>query len=560
MAEPTGIEDVRERARDFTRALRKAGAEDVAARIDGYASGFVDGAQVRRSVDAIHQQLRYFRAYPEELPDLPVVQIAANRLEDACKAALRAGVIVPARLSLRAQGKRKLSLMLITALIGCVVLGLPLALALAGVDLQDLPRKRELPGLQLKKGSYRQVTVHVLSPALLPAATTGVELMLPVECPGELGRGISCTHAGKRSFGSRELPSYEVMLPDQAYGLFVGFADAQLLGDVGRGEVLLSAGPQTPEGHYVLPLTAAFLGYSPARCNLLLELSGACTREQRGARARHEGLPVPTLHVQVVAAGPEPERVAAKQAEQLRVEQRAAQLASAVQQIGKLLDDTQLQLRQRRFDLVQQRVDELGKLFEPLDALAVAGAEAEPLPAEVVNQRARFEQAQRALHAFRERAFEAAYRALTGPRATGTSDEQLFGAVAHRLGISGELLAQIYTEHADVLAQRAARAQELEANRRASQQAAVVARCGPLPRSAWRVVHDYLLTQAGHRGVRVRLNECLTPRLSEASCWSVVCDFDEVTSARDTLDDEVVRRKWLFSLRAERVVGHQPAP
>ena len=561
MAESTRIEDVRERVRDFSAALRQAGAEDVASRIDGYASGFVDGAQVRRSVDAIRQQLRYFRAYPEELPELPVVQIAANRLEDACKEVLREGVIAPARLSLRAQGKRKLSVMLTTLLAAGLVLALPFGLVAAGVDVGDLRKVRDLPTLQLKKGSFEQLEVSALEPALIPAATSGVELLLAADCPGELGRGMSCTHAGEKSFGSRKLRSYEVMLPEQAYGITVGFGQTQLLGAVGRGELLVSASLDTPEGHYVVPLSAAFVGYTPARCNLILELSGACTKEQRGAHARHEGVRAPTLHVQVVAAGPQKSsaELQAEQAaaERARAEQRAAQLASAVEQIQAVLDDTHKQLRKKRYDLVQERIDKLTKLFEPLDALAVAGAEGEPLPAEVVGLRARFEQEQQELRAFRERAFETAYKALTGPRSKSQSDDAVLASVAKRLGISTELMDQIYAEHAEVLEERALRAEAAKERAKQAKEDAILARCGVLPKAAWREVDAYLRALAERKKLRIRMHECLTPRLSEKTCWSVVCDFEEIQSSADTLLDQSTKRRWTFRLQGNRVVEHQ---
>lgn len=514
---------------------------------------------MRRSVDAIHQQLRYFRAYPEELPDLPVVQIAANRLEDACKEALRAGVITPARLSLRAQSKRKLRVVLGTLLVAALILALPAGLIMAGVDPSDLHKVRDLPTVQLKQGSFTQLTVNVLSPAQIPAATTAVELSLPGECPRELGHGVSCTRAGDKPFGSRKLKAAEIMLPEQAYGIFVGFGDTKLLGSVGSGEVLISASYDTPLGLYSVPLTAAFVGYTPERCDLVLKLTGACTKEQRGPHARDEGLSVPVLHVQVVPGGPQKSsaELQAEQAraERARAEQRAAQIASAVQQIQSVLDDTQRELRRHHYDVVQERIDKLTKLFEPLDALAVAGAEA--LPADVVGLRARFEQEQGELRAFRERAFEAAYKALSSKRAAAITDEQTLAAVAKRLGISPQLLDQIYAEHAEELEKRVLRAEEAKEREKQAKEAAVLARCGQLPKSAWREVSAYMSALAERRGVRVRMGECLTPRLSEKTCWSVVCDFEEIMSSRDELSDQVSKHTWTFTLKSDRVVEHR---
>ncbi|MET0386551.1 MAG: hypothetical protein ABW321_11360 [Polyangiales bacterium] len=575
MAEPTRIEEVSERVRDFTKALRQAGAEDIAHRIDAYATGFVDGTQVRRSVDAIRQQLRYFRAYPEELPDLPIVQIAANRLEDACKEALQAEQIAPARPSLRAHGKRKLTVVLATLITAAALSIIPIAVAMAGIDVEDMVRGRYLPNVQLPKGSSMSLTANVLEPSVEPRSTLRVELKVGIECPAELVRGASCRASGELPFGSHTLPAFEVLLPDQAYGLHVGFGTTHLIGAVGSGEVWVKAGPQTPEGQYVVPLTAAFVGYAPAQCNWYLQLLDRCVPARVGAEARHEGVRVPTLRVDVVAAGPalkslpppQPPRaptpgpvagpaVAAPVDDQTRHNaEQTAQLSGAMREIRRSLDDAQAQLRHHRYDVAAARLDALARAFEPLDALAVSATEGDALPGEVVVLRARFEAARRTLAAFHERAFEAAYNALSNKRPKGQSDARVLAGVAHKLGISPQLLDQIYAEHAE---QRAQREQRAAAAKQAADQAALQAllrQCGPLPKTAWQKVREYL----GHlsrRDARVRLHECLTPRLSPKSCWNVVCDFDEITSEPGALFDKTTARTWTFRLQGERVTGH----
>ena len=273
-----------ERVRDFTLALRQAGAEDVAQRIESYAAGFIDGTQVRRSVDAIKQQLQYYRACPHELPDLPIVQIAANRLEDVCKDALRAGMIEPARPSLRAASKRKLSLVTTTLSAAGVLLLLPLLFTMLGVDLNDLFVHHALPPLRLLQGDDLSARVNVLVPSQ-PAATSGTSSStLPVTvhatCPTV---PVPRSLLGPRAFGI--LPSYEVMMDGQAYGVFVAFSEPRMLGAVGTGRVLVAASTDTPEGHYALPLQAAFLGYAPEQCGLLARLQRQCEPAQRSSRA-----------------------------------------------------------------------------------------------------------------------------------------------------------------------------------------------------------------------------------------------------------------------------------
>lgn len=547
------IEDVRERVSDFTSALRQAGAEDIARRIDAYAHGFVDGTQVRRSVDAIRQQLRYFRAYPEELPDLPVIQIAANRLEDACKEVLRAGLIAPAKLTLREQTKRKLLVVAGTLLVALVVALIPLAVALAGVDVEDLWHGRKLPEVALEQGGQLTLQVNVLEPTGDPRATTGAVFSVAGDCPAELARGASCRSAGRRAFGSVELPAFEILQADQAYGMYVAFGASRLIGAVVSGEVLVSASNDTPEGSYTVPLAAAFEGYAPARCPWYLSLVSKCTAAQRGPHVRSEVLPAPALQVRVTRPRHTPAELSAaqKRAEEQRAEQRAAELTAAIQGIAAKLSVLDAALRQQRWDEARLRSRELAQSFEPLDALAVQQAEGEALPTNVAALRVRFDAQQRALDAFHERAFDTAYAALNAAKDKG-QDERILTRVAAQLGITREHLDQIYAEHAQQVELRLQRAAAAKQQSDQAALAALLRRCGPLPKNAWRDVQTYLTEQ--HK--RSQLNECFTPRLSAKTCWSVVCDFDETTPDAHALLDSKKNHKWTFRLQGDRVTAH----
>jgi len=559
VSDPTPIEDVRDRVRDFTNALRGAGAEDVARRIDGYADGFVDTAQVRRAVDAIRQQLRHFRAYPEELPDSPVVHIAANRLEDACKDALRAGRIAPAQMTLIAHGKRKLIVVLKALALGAVSLLILYAIAAAGVDLNDLRHERHLPSVELPRSGFVSTELNVLEAAPQPDATRGVEFYVAGACPAELSGGASCHVAGPKAFGSIELPAYEVMLSDQAYGVHVAFAEARLVGGVGHGRAYISAGPETPEGVYSVPLSAAYLGFAPERCGWYRRLLSQCAPAQRGPEVRDEDRPVPTLIVKVVPARQNAAEVATEEnrLQRQRAEARATQISGAVQEIQAVLDDTQGLLRAKRFDTVQARIDKLTSLFEPLDTLAVVGS-GDALPVDVVALRARFETQRRELTAFHDRAFEVAYTALSSWKGSGPrpSDDVLLAKVAAQLAISPEHLERIYAEHAEQLEQRLQHANAAKEQAEQQAMAAVIRRCGTLPKSAFHEVEEYLTQLTRRSGGKLHMQECLTPRLSPKTCWSVVCGFEEVTPVADALFDNIARRKWTFRLRSEHVVGH----
>lgn len=568
MVTQTRIEDVRERVGDFTSALRQAGADDIARRIDGYASGFVDSTQVRRSVDAIRQQLRYFRAYPEELPELPVVQIAANRLEDACKEVLRSGMIEPARLTIRAQGKRKLLVVLGTLLVAVVVLLIPLAVAMAGVDVEDLWQGRFLPEVSVEQGMQVSVTVNALEATADPKATMGAIFSVAGDCPAELARSESCRAAGPRAFGSVELPAYEIMQPDQAYGIYLAFGESRLIGAVATGQAIIGASHETPLGAYVVPLSAAFVGYAPERCSWYLQLLSRCSPAQRGPAVRSDAVPVPTLRVRVIAAQQSPAQLLAEQnrVQHERAAQRATQLAGAVTEIHAVLDDTDKLLRGARFDAVTERVEKLTRLFEPLDALAVQATEADALPADVTKLRARFEAQRSQLAAFHDRAFEMLFKALTAARGEGPAktahaklaadDDAVVARVAKQLGITRTHMDQIYTDHAEQLEQHLQRAAAAKEQGEHAAMATLLQRCGQLPKSAWQDVQAYLGQLGQRSGARSQLHECFTPRLSAKTCWSVVCDFDEITSAPGALVDTTKGRKWTFRLHGDHVIGH----
>ena len=555
-----GIEEVRQRARDFIKALRAAGADDVAAAVERHVSGFVDVTTVRRSVEAIRQQLRHFRAYPEELPEQPVVHIAANRLEDACKNVLRSEVIAPARMSLRAQSKRKLHLVASTLFIAALTLGVPLALAMSGVDFTDVPKRRVLPALELPKNSVKRAYVTVLEESSDPAHTEGVELYVAGRCPARLPSGLSCRDSGERAFGSIKLPAYEVMLPDEAYGIQLAFTDTALRGAVGVGNVVVSAMPETPEGEYVVPLAAAFVGYTPARCNAILQLMSRCTAKELGPRALHADLAVASLKIRVtkeVVRSREELLNEERLTQQRAISERVQNITATLGAVRAALDDAELQMKKKRFEASRTRLDELAGLFEPLDALVVATADDESLPDDVLQLRARFERNAKKQARFEDSAFDIVYTALSRAGAKANVDERVFARVAKKLGIGVPFLERIYAEHAEQLEQRMTRA--LDAEKQAEQKThdALLRRCGPLPKTSFQEVKAFLTARARHTGTRVDLRECLTPRLTTDACWSVVCDFVEIRSRPNRVDDEVHSRRWTFELRYGRVFHHR---
>ena len=515
---------------------------------------------MRRSVEAIRQQLRHFRAYPEELPEQPVVHIAANRLEDACKNVLRAEVIAPARMSLRAQSKRKLSLVATTLFIAALTLGVPLALAMSGVDFTDLPKQRVLSAVAVPKNSVQRVHVSLLEESSDPAHTSGVELYVAGRCPARMPGGMSCRDSGERAFGSLKLPAYELMLPDEAYGIQLAFTDTQLRGAVGVGNVLVTATPETPEGEYVVPLSAAFLGYTPEHCNPILQLLSRCTAQEQGPRALHADIAVASLRVRVtkeVVRSRDEVLSEERMAQQHAISKRVQNITAMLGAVRAALDDTELQMRKKRFAAARGRLDELAKLFEPLDALVVATADDEGLPDDVLHLRARFEQNTQKQTRFEDSAFDIVYSALSKAQDGANVDEKVFARVAAKLNIGVPFLERIYAEHADQLEQRITRAHDAEKEAEHKAQDALLRRCGPLPKASFQEVKAFLTARARHTGTRLQMRECRTPRLTPDACWSVVCDFDELRSHRNGVEDEAHSLTWTFELRYGRVVHHR---
>lgn len=559
MSDPTRIEDIQERVRDFVKALRRANAEELAKRIEGHTAGFTDAAEVRRAVAAVAQQLEYWRAHPNELPDLPIIHVAANRLEDVCRAALRGGVITAARPSLRARGKRNLVVALTALAAGSLMFLVPLVITMFGIDLTDPHVDRETRPIRVPQGEEGGVEVNVLVETAEPAVTRGVEFHIDDRCRSAFSGGATCRQVEPHEFSDGSLPTVEVMLPEQAYGLLVAFANQRVVGRVGSAVVRVAASDDTPEGRYRLPLSAAFIGYTPEQCSLVERLRDKCTERRVGDDALHDGLPVPTVVVDVVRGDParrlsdQKKREAAAEALKKKAEERAAQMATAVAEIKRALDDTSKLLRKKQFERAKERIDKLAELFAPLDTLMVDDVGLESIPVEVTELRVRFDKQREELSAFEARVFDGAYALFVAEENKTRGEEELLAEVARNERISPDYAATIFAAYAEEMEKRLALAAEQRMAAERAAKAQLEARCGPLPTGAWTTVNDYL------RGIfpttRVVLGECMTPRLDNERCWMVTCDFRETIVTPDSQPDIVNKRRWTFLLRANQIAG-----
>ncbi len=557
------IDEIEERLSDLTSALREAGAPDVAQMLERRTRDFTLPTRVRRSVNAIREQLERWRLDSSELPDSPKVMLAANRLEDACRDALAAGVIVAARPTLAAQSRRKLKIVLFTLLGAGIAMAIPLLAVSAGVDFGDLVAERKLPPLSLPRGEEATVHVSVLARALLPQATRGVAFQAQGGCEQPLPREATCALTVPRLWAEGRLPTYELKLKNQAYGLLFSVAGPKLEDGIGVARLLLAATDDTPEGRYELPLRATYLGYTPQRCELLDRLQGSCPKPRTGEGERHPGLEVPSVIVDVVHGDPA-RRMGEKRREQAeaeearrKAEERARQIAAAVSEIQAVLGQTEKLAARRRWETARDSVGKLAKLFEPLEGVVLTQTANDKVPAQVSAVRARFETLRDKLEAFENRVFEQTFAAVTAASNRRVPEDSLLQRIARRNGISADYVRDIYTSRGDEIQRRIdARAEaHMESVKRA--QEALEQHCGPLPTGAWEMINRYMQQVYVEPQVEVVLGECMTPRLTERDCWEMRCTYKRKVEVAVERPKVVTSHETTFYLMHGRVTGHR---
>src|SRR6476659_7319475 len=215
----SSIGEVEERLRDLTQVLHEAGCASHVEALERYTRDFTVQTRVRRSVNEIRRQLEHWREHPDELPDSPKITLAANRLEDVCKEALAAGVIASARLSFAAQVRRKVTIALVTLAVGCVVVLIPFGFVKAGFDPMEVRQSYRLGVRKLPRGEEDSFDVFAVDHAQLPDAVRSVEVMPRGACKQKLPGDAHCSPVTERLWAEGRLPTYEIKLPHQTYGL-----------------------------------------------------------------------------------------------------------------------------------------------------------------------------------------------------------------------------------------------------------------------------------------------------------------------------------------------------
>jgi hypothetical protein len=558
------IDEIEDRLLDLTQALRETGGAKIAAMLERYARDFTVQTRVRRSVNAIRAQLELWREDPSELPDSGKVMLAANRLEDACRDALAAGVIVAAPLTLAAQSRRKLAIVLGTLLAGGVAILIPMVLIKAGIDFNDLGATRTIGPARLPRGEEASVGVSVLAEASVPEAVKGLEIEPVGGCKQPLAHDATCSETVPRLWAEGRLKTYELKLRHQAYGLLFAVSGAKVeAGRVGEARLLLAATDDTPEGRYEIPLSAAYLGYTPQSCELAQRLTGNCPKARTGVGERHSGLPVPIVIVSVVAGDPsrrlgEKRRAEAEALEARRkADERTQQIGAAVHEIEAVLSETEKLVAKRRYEQARERVHKLGSLFEPLEGIVLTQAESEAMPVQVSHVRARFEALRDKLEAFEKRVFEQTFAAVTAESNRRIPEDSLLQRIARQSGISPGYVHDIYTDRADEIQHRIDARAQAHIDQLKHEEEARERRCGPLPTEAWQAVDRYIREVYAEPRVEIVLGECMTPRLTERECWEMRCDYQRKVEVAVERPKVVTKHAATFYLTHGRIVGYR---
>ena len=548
------IDEIEDRLHDLTDALHEAGAGDLARPLEEQGAAFTDALNVRRAVHDLGATLERWRLDPTGIPDSPKVTLAANRLEDACRDALARGVIDAAPPSTGAQVRRKIALVLGTLLVATIALLVPVLLVHYGVDFDDLQHERRLPVTRVGRGEEATVSLGLLAEA--------VEIGPIGDCTEPLPSGATCAKVESRLWPSGRLPTFEIKLAHQAYGLL--FAVDQLVlqgGTLGQGRLWLAATNDTPEGLYALPLEGIYHGYTPQTCELMQRMQGTCPPPRIGAGEAHRGVPLPVVEIEVVPGDPSRRSGERRLAEALaaekrkQAEERLQQIESVLVEIAGVLQETEKLVSRRKLEEARPRIEKLGALFAPLDDLSQGNTEA--VPDALGAARARLDALREKLQQFEDQVFEKAFEATTDERNSSLSEDKALTRVASAHRISLDWVQEIYTSHADEIQRRLeARAQKhlesVQAEQRAREQ-----HCGALPLDAWAQVKKHIEARYQQPRVRVVLGECLSPRLTERDCWELRCQFlrkEEVAVERPPV---VTRYEASFFIARGAVVRQQ---
>ena len=548
------MEEVQARLVELIDELKRAGAYAEARWFKREAAGLVRVTEARRTVNRLVTRLARFRTHPGEIPETPGLLIVACRLEDACVAVLKAGFVPAARPTLATRFKRTFRLVGGSISVGLVLL----ALAVVWVDYGHLmsPHASSFAGpLKLLRGGAGKFRLRVSDPPQLRDAVRGVEFSVIGGCMGDqVIDGFVCSVASPHDWGGKTLPAMELKMDQRAYGLVFSLSSPQVI--AGRGEVTVhvATSPTTPAGRYLVSLTAAYRGYGPSLdCWPFLQKNGLCEL-QVGAERKDVAQAVPQLIIEVgqtvMQAQPPRPTVEEQHQAQERAE-RAATLTARVEAVEVVVLENERLLARGDYEIARPRIERLLGLWAESGASdpgsgdpGAAGADVTGSATGEVDRRlaelhARAFAQQGRVEAFNDGLYEALFAELYGASRRPVDEDQGVARLAKRFAVSRDYVRLIQLQYAERIAARMETAR-VGAHHR------LLERCGQVPTGTWKAIDRLLSDPSASRGRKLRLQECLTPRLSAEHCWEITCEH-EWYSVRPDGDMERSRHRSKFS-------------
>lgn len=561
---PKPIEEVQDRLRDLLRALESGGDTGLADQLRTHLHDFEHVTEVRRAVTGLSMHLRAFREEGASQSSSPAIVIAANRLEDACKNALRGGVIAAASPSIVNQLQRKLILVLWAVVGGLALLAIPTAFVASGKSVEDFQPLPPQGPFEVPQGQTVVIPVKAPVSASLPEAATGMSLELAQSCATPLDeQGLTCSQLPEHWQLLSGRTTYELRHADQAFGLIVAFGDSSVQEGLGSQSLHLRARGDTPVGSYMLHFQPAYLGYGPdPNCSVWIQRLGFCGQE--AGEGREDSL-LPTVkiaveivaaqHTQVVSAGVAARRLihAAGAESSSTAQLLMADVEAKTTDVRASLRKARRRLKKRDYEAAAEYMDTVRQGMQALEALAAEHPAEALLDDGFERLRSDWDKQARRLAKFEERLFDAWYARAHRDLANPIPDEQTFPSVARKFRTSAAFVSRVVGQRDEALTSRldARRAQQAQAGREHREK--LESRCGPLPAASWQAISGYLNAQYQDPKVSVEVANCLTPRLHDRDCWLVECDYRRRTRRLDG-SKHVAKMRATFALKRNQVV------
>lgn len=524
------IDVVRERLADLVEVLKRAKADRLAAQLQTFEPRFSQVTDVRRAVAELSTLLERMRVGAVPMPSSASAQVAANHLEDACRAALKGGVIAPAAPTIAAQAKRKTKIIVATVAAGLLAVLIPTAFVALGFGVDDLTPAPPMGPIAVVRGGETRVTVIApTSPAVEGVRVTPrYRLAQPCEASADPDV-LSCAPAKLADASEHEGGvTYELRHVGQAQGLFVTLPEPHMQSDRGVIRLGVRADARTPLGHYAIPLQAGYAGYGDnPECPPLQKYLRLCPH-LKGRGMVDEAIPEQTVIIDV-------QRASDGAAQGLREAVGAVPAALELPSLDELeaeLGEVEAKLAEDDYLEASSQLSQVRGAMAALDRFAMERPEEAPSPDALEMVRLLVQARSDQLQEFEARVYEAWFK-KAHPRRAADREPVDLGRLAKKFETSKEHVAAILARYDDETARREQQVAQAHAEEEERKEHKLVERCGPLPKSSWAIISEYLRKHHDSPTTTHQLKSCLTPRLSESRCWGVTCEYQRTSRRED---------------------------